>query len=49
MLNASVNNRFCKTIKQNWLGQFGTINIPVSLPEMNFCNTLPMHENGRNQ
>ena len=29
MINASVNNRYCKKINQNWLDHFGTINIPV--------------------
>ena len=36
MINASVNSRSCKTVNQNWLGQFGTINIPVALSEINF-------------
>ena len=41
---------FCrKTVNQNWLGQFGSINIPVALSEIIFCNTFPMHENGGKQ
>ena len=36
MINASLNSRSCKTVNQNWLGQFGTINIPVALSEIIF-------------
>ena len=49
MINSSVNNRSCKTLNQNLLGQFGTMNILVALSEIIFCNNFPMHENGRNQ
>ena len=48
MVNASLNSRSCKTVNQNWLGQFGTINIPVALSEIIFCNTFPMHLMGGN-
>ena len=46
MINTSVNSRSCKTLNQNWLGQLETINIPVELSEIIFCNIFPMHENG---
>ena len=48
MINASVNSRSCKTVNQNWLGQLGTINIPVALSEIIFCNTFTMLEKGEN-
>ena len=35
-------------VNQNWLGQFGIINVPVALSEIIFCKTFAMHENGEN-
>ena len=49
MINASVTNRYFKTVNKNWFGQFGTINIPVALLKIVFYNTFSMHENGAKQ
>ena len=50
MTHASVNNRSCKTVNQNWLGQFETINILVALTEIIFVIPslhMKMRENSK--
>ena len=45
MINSFVNNRSCETVNQNRLGQFGTINVPVSLVILALC--MEMGENNK--
>ena len=48
MVSASVINKSFMKVNQNLLCQVGTINIPVLLSELIFCNTFPIHGNGEN-